>query len=76
MMGRPYRAWDVLGSCNPGRCPGLGWVAPVALGTVDWAGKDRREECPRSGFCRDGLGRGGFGAAGWAVWFLRPFRAP
>ena len=30
-FGRPYRATNIFASAFPGRCPGLAWVAPVAL---------------------------------------------
>jgi hypothetical protein len=33
-LGRPFRAGICFVHFNPGRCPGLAWVAPLALGTV------------------------------------------
>jgi hypothetical protein len=33
-LGRPFRARVCFLNFNPGRCPGLAWVAPLALGTV------------------------------------------
>ena len=30
-LGRPFRAWIGGGRANPGRCPGLACVAPLAL---------------------------------------------
>lgn len=32
-LGRPFRAREIMGTMNLGRCPRLTWTAPLALET-------------------------------------------